>query len=114
VDLASYANLLQWKKAQGGCAVTVAGAQVTIATTTESLSLITSKAARLQQPNPPATVQWQTGPSTFVTIAAADFLALAVAVADFVQSTFDVLATVLSGIVSGQVTLFSQVDTAFA
>jgi hypothetical protein len=114
VDLGTYANVKQWTKAQGGYMATVAGAQVPIATTTESLALISGKAARLQQANPPATVQWQTGPASFVTIAAADFLTMAVAVTDFVQSTFDTLATVLAGIASGQITMFSQVDAAFA
>ncbi|WP_316224637.1 MULTISPECIES: hypothetical protein [unclassified Bradyrhizobium] len=112
--LVAYANAQQWAKATGGFMMTVNGKQVMFATTSESLALMTGKAARLQQPNPPAQVTWQIGPSTFITIAAADFILLATAVADFMQSTFDKLAVVLAGIAGGTITTRDQVDAAIA
>ena len=113
-DLATYANAKQWAKASGGYVATINGAQVSFATSTESLALIAGKVARLQQTNPPASVQWQTGETMFVTIAVADFIAASIAIADFVQATFDKLATVMAGISAGTITMFSQIDAAFA
>ncbi|WP_316189388.1 hypothetical protein [Bradyrhizobium sp. SZCCHNS1054] len=113
-DLVAYANARQWAKATVGYAVTVNGAPITISTTSESLGLITGKVARLQQPNPPAAVTWQTGPTSFVSIPAADFTTLATEVADFVQSTFDKLATALAGIAAGTITTQAAVDAALA
>ncbi|WP_316234957.1 MULTISPECIES: DUF4376 domain-containing protein [unclassified Bradyrhizobium] len=113
-DLAAYANAKQWAKASGGYVATINGAPVPFSTSTESLGLIAGKVARLQQANPPAAVQWQTGERTFTTIAAADFIAASIEIADFVQATFDRLATVMAGIGAGTITMFSQIDTAFA
>jgi hypothetical protein len=112
-DLIAYANRKQWSKATGGYTATINGAQVTISTTMESLSLITGKAARFQQANPPTSVQWRTGPTTFVTITEADFMALAVNIADFVQSTFDKLATLVVAINGGTNTRTAQIDEQF-
>jgi hypothetical protein len=114
VDLKAYANAMQWAKASGGYLATINGATVPFSTSTESLGLISGKVARLQQPNPPAAVQWQTGADTFVTIAAADFFTASVAIADYVQATFDKLATVLARIDAGTITTFAQVDAGLA
>ncbi|WP_315701282.1 MULTISPECIES: DUF4376 domain-containing protein [unclassified Bradyrhizobium] len=113
-DLKAYANAKQWAKASGGYLATINGAQVPISTSTESLGLIAGKVARLQQANPPSSVQWQTGESTFVTIAAGDFIAASIEIADFVQATFDKLAAVMAKIDAGVITTFAQVDAGLA
>jgi hypothetical protein len=112
-DLIAYANRRQWQKATSGYTATINGSQVTIPTTSESMSLITGKVARFQQANPPASVQWQTGATTFITIAEADFMTLAVSIADFIQSTFDKLATVIASIQGGTITTTAQIDQQF-
>lgn len=114
VDLKAYANAKQWAKASGGYLATINGAAVPFSTSTESLGLIAGKVARLQQPNPPASVQWQTGPSAFVSITAADFITASIAIADYVQATFDKLAAVLAKIDAGTITTFSQIDAGLA
>lgn len=110
-DLTAYANAKQWKIAVGGHSVTINGAAVFFATDETSFSLITGKAARLQLSGAPASVDWQTGPTTFVTIAAADFIAAAANVADWMQSTWDVLKQVLAAITAGTITTMAQVDS---
>ncbi|WP_316228544.1 DUF4376 domain-containing protein [Bradyrhizobium sp. SZCCHNR2023] len=114
VDLVAYANAAQWAKATGGYVATIDGQQVTFKTDSDGRDLMTSKAARLQQPNPPAIVQWQAGPTNFVNIAAADFIRIATGADDFVQSTFDKLAAALAGIGTGSITTRAQVDAALA
>jgi hypothetical protein len=52
------------------------------------------------------------GTQTFTTIAAADFLTAATTIADFVQSTFNTLATVLSVISAGTITTFAEIHSA--
>ena len=112
-DLIAYANGVQWQKATGGYTKTVGGASLTFPTDATSQALITGKAVRLGQPNPPATVDWQF-PTGFVTMQAADFLADAVKIADFVQATFDTLKTVMTEITAGTITTTAQIDAAFA
>jgi hypothetical protein len=110
--LITYANKRQWALAVGGYRATIGGVQVDFATDPTSLGLISGKVSRLQQPNAPTSLNWQTGPASFVTIAAADFIAAASSIADFVQSTFDALNAVLIKIVAGQITTAAQVDAA--
>ena len=114
VDLTAYANARQWATATGGRVLTLAGQQVRFATADTSLSLIAGKVARLQQSNPPATVNWQTGETTFIAIAAADFIAAAIQIADFVQATFDALQSVFAAIATGSITTTAQIDQVFA
>ncbi|WP_316191600.1 MULTISPECIES: DUF4376 domain-containing protein [unclassified Bradyrhizobium] len=114
VDLKAYANAKQWAKASGGYVATIGGEKVPFSTSTESLGLISGKVARLQQPNPPSTVQWQTGPSSFLSMAAADFIAASIEIADYVQLTFDKLAAVMAKIDAGIVTTFAQIDAGLA
>ncbi|MFZ5715746.1 MAG: hypothetical protein ACOY3N_23210 [Bradyrhizobium sp.] len=110
--LIAYANRRQWALAVGGYRATIGGVQVDFATDPTSLGLISGKVSRLQQPNAPESLNWQTGPASFVTIAAADFIAVASNIADFVQSTFDALNAVLIKIAAGQITTAAQVDAA--
>lgn len=110
-ELAAYANELQWRLATGGHTVSVAGTPRRFATDLTSQALITGKAVRFEQASPPASVAWQFE-SGFVTISAADFLTAAVAIADWVQSTFDALPAVLAAIASGSITTTAQVDSA--
>lgn len=105
-----YANAKQWALATGGFTVTIAGSPRTFLTDTESQGLMTGKAVRFMQAGAPASTQWQFA-TGFVTIAAADFLAAATAIADFVQATFDTLNAVMAAINSSQITTREQVDT---
>lgn len=114
VDLVAYANARQWATATGGRVLMIAGAPVPFSTSDTSMGLITGKAARFQQANPPASVQWQTGETSFVTIAAADFMTAATQIADFVQSTFDALPGIFADIASGKITTPAQIDQRFA
>jgi hypothetical protein len=109
--LIAYANGKQWAIATGGFTATVAGTPRNFATDTISQGLMEGKVARLGQANPPTSFDWQfeTG---FVTIAAADFLSAAIAVADFVQATFSTLKTVLAAIQAGTVTTTAGIDAA--
>lgn len=110
-QLNDYANAKQWNLATGGYTVTIDGAGITFPTDVVSMGLITGKAARLAQPNPPASFIWQT-PTGFVTIAAADFISVATQIADFVQATFDDLEPVEASIASGSITTTAAVDSA--
>jgi hypothetical protein len=113
-ELIAYANAAQWMKAVGGRALTVAGQSITFSTSDTSLSLMNGVVSRLQRPSPPASVQWQTGATTFVTIAASDFITAATSIADFVQATFDALPAIFADIASGAVTTTAQIDQRFA
>ncbi|WP_316200920.1 MULTISPECIES: hypothetical protein [unclassified Bradyrhizobium] len=113
-QLIGHANSVQWSKATGGYVTTINGEQVAFPTSPESLSLINGKHARLQQANPPASVLWQAGATSFITIAAADFERIAVEVADFVQVTFEELQPVIEKILSGEISTLAQIDSAFA
>ncbi len=110
--LLTYANAKQWDLAIGGYTITLSGVVCAFATDPQSLSLITGKAVRLGQPNPPATIEWQFATGS-VTLSAADFMLAANAMADFVQATFDTLLTeVLPGLAAGTITTRAQIDAA--
>ena len=59
-QLLAYANAKQWALATGGHAVTVGGASHVFATDPTSLTMMGGKVARLAQPSPPASFNWQT------------------------------------------------------
>lgn len=111
-QLSRYANLKQWTIAIGGYTATVAGTARLFETDTTSMLLITGKQARLGQPNPPTTINWQFPTVGFVSIAAADFTTAATKIADFVQATFDYLDTVLINITNGTLTSTAAIDAA--
>lgn len=113
-ELIAYANLKQWEKATGGYIATIGGDQVPFSTSDVGMSLMSGKVQRLQQPNSPATVNWQIGPQNFKQIAAADFIVAATAVADFVQTTFDQLDGAFGQIESGKITTKAQIDALFS
>jgi hypothetical protein len=112
--LAVYANVRQWALATGGHVVTVNGVAIPFSTSVESMALIGGKVQRLGMPAAPATVNWQTGPTTFVAIPAADFIVAATAVADFVQATFDKLSEIVVGINGGTIRTTADIDAAFS
>lgn len=115
VNLVAYANEAQWSKATGGYTTEINGQSITFRTDAISMALITGKALRFQQANPPTSVAWQIGPTNFITISAADFITLACNIADFMQKSFDTLnTTVLPGIESGEIKTTAQIDSAFA
>jgi hypothetical protein len=108
-QLIAYANAKQWTLATGDYTITVNSSPLVFPSDVVSLGLITGKAARLAQPNPPASFEWQT-PTGFVTIAAADFISVATQIADFVQSTFSALAVVFAAIEAGTITTTAEID----
>lgn len=111
-DLVAYANQRQMILALSGFTAVIAGKPVPFATSIDGLTLMNGKVSRLGQPNPPSTVNWQTGPTSFVSIAAADFLAAAIKVSDFVQATFDALPAIFAAITAGTITTHAQIDAA--
>lgn len=111
--LRNYANTKQWALAIGGYTVAFAGGPtVAFDTSTEGQALITGKIARLQQANPPVAFNWQSGPAGFVNLSAAQLTAAGVAIADFVQATFDALGAVIAAINAGTIKSKAQVDSA--
>jgi hypothetical protein len=111
-DLIAYANNKQSALAFGGVTVAfVGGPTVLFGTDALGLALLSGKVTRLGQANPPATVNWQTA-TGFVALTGAQITSAGIAVADFVQNSFDVLASTLSGIVGGAITTTAQVDAA--
>ena len=108
----AYANAKQWALATGGHAVTVGGASHVFATDPTSLTMMGGKVARLAQPSPPTSFNWQTPDGSWLVIAAADFPAIAASCADFVQATFDALKIVEAQIAAGTITTTAQVDAA--
>ena len=111
-QLIAYANAKQWILATSGYTVTIDSEPVLFQTTETAMALIAGKAQQFARPNPPVSVDWQIGPTEFVTIAAADFVSAATKIADFVQATFDELKAVLAEIVAGTITMYSQIDAA--
>lgn len=112
-NLIAYANQKQWALATGGFTVTFSGGPtITFDTSDIGMTLITGKVARLGQANPPASFNWQTGPTTFATITAAQIIQAGCAIADFVQATFDSLNVVFADINGGSITTIAQIDGA--
>lgn len=111
-ELQAYANSKQWALATGGIELALGGSTLRFATDAVSQTLITGKAARLSQPNPPASINWQTPDGSWVTITDAEFMTVAIAIADFVQATFDTLKDVLTAIDAGTITDKAGVDAA--
>ena len=109
-QLLAYANTKQWALATGGHTVTVGGSPHVFATDAVSLTMMGGKVARLAQPSPPASFNWQTPDGAWLTIAAGDFPAVATACADFVQATFDALKTVEAQVAAGTITTLAQID----
>lgn len=109
-ELVAYANAKQWAVATGGRAIVVNGAPIAFATTMDSMELMSGKVQRLDQPEPPATVNWQTGPTSFTSIDAATFKSIATELAEFFQATFDALPGIFAGISAGTITTKAQID----
>lgn len=109
-QLLAHANASQWALATGGFTVTVGGAAHLFATDVTSLTMMAGKVARLAEPSPPATINWQIGANNWLTIAATDFPAIATACADFVQASFDALKAVEAAIAAGTITTTAQID----
>ena len=112
-ELIAFANAAQWRCATGGYQMTIAGETIAFPTSDVAMSTIAGKAARLGQPGAPASVIWQVGPTDFKEIAAADFIAASIEIADFVQATFDALPPIFAGIADGTITTTAQIDAAF-
>ncbi len=115
-QLIAYANAKQWALATGGYTVTltpVGGSATALLWATDPISqaLVTGKAVRLQQTGAPTSTVWQF-PTGFETLAAADFIAVAMQIADFVQATFTALEPVLAAIAAGTITAAAQIDAA--
>lgn len=118
-ELIAYANAAQWALVTGGRTITVGEQDIMFSTSTDrrnldGLTLLNGKVSRLGQANPPETVLWQIGPTAFASIAAADFLAAATEVADWVQSTFEALPAIFDAIDTGIITSPAQIDAALA
>jgi hypothetical protein len=111
-ELIEYANIVQWKKALAGVMIPVGDSVIVVPTDTTALALLSGAVARAEKPNPPEYISWQAGPTTFVNLTPAQVVAIGVAVADFMQATFDTLQVVINGILSGAITSKEQIDSA--
>ena len=111
--LPTYANTKQWGLATGGYTISFSGGPtVQFDTSADGIGLLNGKMTRLSQPNPPASFNWQTGPTVFTLLTAAQLTGASTKIDDFVQATFDALAVVLAGITGGTITTQAQIDTA--
>lgn len=111
LGLQNYANAKQWNLACGGFTATVSNAvKIPFATDPQSQSLITGKSVRFIQPGAPTSTKWQIASGEFITISASDFLLAATQIADFIQSTFDVLQQTIALIASGGIKTKDDVD----
>lgn len=114
-DLIAYANAKQWALATGGYIISFSGgpADVPFGTDATGMALLNGKIDRFSKPNPPAAANWQTGPTTCVSLTPAQIETAGVVVADFIQATFDMLlAVVVPAIESGTITTTDQIDVA--
>lgn len=110
-DLIGYANDKQWKLATGGFTISfVSGPTVEFGTDGVGLALLNGAVARQSAANPPATVMWQTMPSTFVPLSGARIVAAGTKIADFIAASFAALQAVTSAIAAGTITTTAQVD----
>lgn len=112
-DLIAYAHAVQWARAEAGVSVALAGGP-TVHFPTDAIGrgLVNGAVTRAQQPSPPAGFRWQIGATSFVTLTPAQVIAAGVAVADYVQATFNTLDDVITGILSGSITSETQIDAA--
>lgn len=112
-DLVATAHAVQWARAEAGITVAFAdGPTVRFPTDATGRGLIAGAVTRAQQPSPPVGFRWQTGATTFVTLTPAQVIAAGVAVADYVQATFDTLDAVIADILSGAITSTAQINAA--
>jgi hypothetical protein len=103
--LQSYAASVRYAKETGG--ITIAGRPV--ATDRESQGLITGASALLQADPSIPSVNFK-GPSGFVVIDRADFIAMAQIIGIYVQASFTAEGKIDVGITSGAITTTSQID----
>lgn len=112
-DLIVYAHAAQWTRAEAGLSIAFAGGPtVRFPTDGTGRGLLNGAVARAQQPSPPSGFRWQTGATSFVTLTPAQVIEAGIAVADYVQATFDTLEAVLADILSGTITSTAQIDAA--
>lgn len=109
--LKAYANAEQWRRATGGYTATIDGTSHFFPTDETSYNLMTGKAKRLDQPGAQDPFRWQL-PAGYISISVADFRTVAVAIADYMQATFDALEPILDAIDAGTITTFAEIDTA--
>ncbi len=110
--LIAYTNAKQWALAAGGFTAVVGRTKIPLSTDELSLAALDRKAARLAGADAPASVSWQTGPTSFAEIKAADFVKVAAQVDVFVQATFDALPPIFAGIKDGSIKTFAAIDKA--
>lgn len=112
-DLIAYAHAVQWARAEAGVMVALSGgAQVRFASDATGRALLNGAVTRAQQANPPPGFRWQTGATSFVTLTPAQIVTAGIAVADYIQGTFDTLDDVIADILSGTITSTAQIDAA--
>lgn len=104
VDLIAHLRARRYEAVIGG--VTVSG--MTIATDTESRGLIDGAYAMALR-DPDRTFNWQ-AEAGFVTLSAAQIIAIAVAVGDHVQACFDFQAATAASIADGTITTVAEID----
>lgn len=112
-DLIATAHAVQWARAESGVTVALPGGpSVRFPTDATGRGLLNGAVTRAQQASPPAGFRWQTGATTFVTLTPAQVIAAGIAVADYVQATFDTLDDCVADILSGAITSTAQIDAA--
>lgn len=109
--LKEYAALARFRAETGGLVT----AGIKVATDRQSQAMI-SGACLMAQANPAFTTQWKAEDGTFVTITAAEIVAMAQAVAAHVSACFSTEAALVAGIIASpaQITATAQIDAAFA
>lgn len=108
-DLKGYAADVRYRREIAG---TMVGG-VAYPTDRETQAKMTA-AVVMTQVNPSATFQWKIADGSFVSLDAADMLAVALAVAAHVQAAFAAESDVVAAIDAGTISTKTQVDGAFA
>ncbi|WP_296076625.1 DUF4376 domain-containing protein [uncultured Agrobacterium sp.] len=107
-ELIDYSSNKRWEKENGGFEV----GNMHIATDDRSKTMITG--ARVKADNDPSfTIPWKTPDGTFTRINATQIIAISNAMLDHVAACFDTEELVASQIMSGNITTFEQIETAW-
>jgi hypothetical protein len=112
-ELAEIAARLRRRTETGGITAPLGSASIAMPSDRETQSQLAGAAA-FAQANPGATIQWKLADGSFVALAAAQIVAIAVAVATHVQACFAAEASVAAAIAAGTVTTVAQIEAAFA
>lgn len=109
-DLLAYSASRRWARERGG---TTVGA-LPVPTDERTQAVLTAAFVQASA-DPGFTVDpWKVGPGSYVSLSAAEIIAISAAVNAHVQACFALNATVDAAILAGTITTYQQIDAAYA